>query len=188
MTIYEDMKQWLREITKDQNLTEIDDITLTRVDGKRRWWRSSVLQPVLQKGSYNSYTGKYVLHGFPVSGMDYDDTDTEDSLTTTCPEGYIREVQLMGASDTDTGFALTLTGVIGGVAFRALLQTGGYVADDWGYLIGADQARTNDGDCDAVIKGPIWLNAGDTLTMTIQGFASPDANFKIILYRDHKVV
>lgn len=57
----QEASKWLSKVTKDQNLEDIDDITLTPVSGFRRWFASRILGHNLHAGWYNPTTDRIVL-------------------------------------------------------------------------------------------------------------------------------
>lgn len=61
----EDAKRWLRKIDVNQNLEKIDDITLTRMSDRLRWFVSRLLSPIFNMGYYNEETGSIVMGPIP---------------------------------------------------------------------------------------------------------------------------
>lgn len=182
----ENQAEWLKGIDEDQNLVGLENIsTPKRNQGGRRWFLSKLLALRVKLGQYDARSGKIVLSEFPIPAASYDATTTADALTLTCEAGYDYEVYLAAASDTDNAFVLTLTGTIGGVACGGLpSMTAGVAAGDWGFVIGG--VNNLGAATDTSLLNSVWLAPGDSLTITIVGFASPDANHKVFLYRKHK--
>ena len=180
------MDNWLNKIDKDQKLTKLSDLLLTRVDDLRRWFRSSVLQPVFVMGNYNSNTGLIEL-GCCKQGVTNFVTDVA-LHTLTCP--LKRRYKVKFVSSEEGGFATraySLTGMIEGSGISFLGVGGVMAAGVSQILVGTPLCINNAGTFNPGIPGPITLNPGDTLSVTMSGWVGGDGHNTAFIY-DEEVI
>lgn len=106
------LMDWLRYITPDQNLSELDEITDNQVSGVRRWWRRADLTPTMPTAWYDPGTGKYVLGGpMPPARSNFTEVTTasQASLTLTCQDDEILEVTYASLGNATRAFTGSLT-------------------------------------------------------------------------------
>lgn len=166
----QDANLWLREISKDQNLNQLDDIELTTMRGQRRWFPSRIIMPMVNYGTYNPETGKVRLGGvLPTDDiftlMDYtweEDTTSQAAKTWTVPAGYIWIVLNIGSSN-------------GNRAVRTLVSLNDGTTN--GNLLGdLDLAQIDAGSFSDCLAGhpSMVLNGEDAITTTQLEFVAAD--------------
>ena len=184
--------EWLKDITKDQNIENLDHITLTRWDGLRRWFASRILQPTFDMGYYDTSTGSIVL-GVPTTTFSDLPRESEiDTSTTsaatytlTCPAGHRYVVTACGYSNGTRVTAGQLELTKSGGAAKILLKgtTAGLATYVW-KLIGAYNSASNAAGFNSSIEGPIILGPGDVLTIRDNSFVAADTMYYYFMYQD----
>lgn len=174
---------WLREVTKDQNLEDLDDVTLTRMDRARRWFASRILQPMFKTGYYDSNTGLFVL-GSPSDSYTWESEFTTASaaaLTLTCPAGYRYEIVYAAAWNATQVSTCTASASIAGNTMSLIVGTSGTAVNS-GMVMGGFNGATA-----ITLTGPIGLSAGDTFTLTLNTYAAGNDTEHQIIFRSYKV-
>lgn len=181
----QEAKQWLRQITKDQNLNQLDDITLTRWDTLKRWFQSRILQPTIITGYYDATSGFPVLGQFNpppqlatarVDRQQQNSAVSAASSTLTCAAGYAYYVEAATLSNSNRAFTPQLTVTPSGGAASSLIKNTGTTAAagvafpviGGTYAGGVNTTMSWHGDCG------IWLFPGDVLTLTDVAFVAAD--------------
>lgn len=178
--------EWLKDPTLDQNLKQIDDIELTQVNDKRKWFSSRILQSIINYGGYNNRTGRVMLGDNPKETRGLPSTQITaaaiGSATLTCPAGhyyYVTHaagVNNSGASD----FEIVYTPA-GGTGYELVKSAAGLVNVLVG-LIGYDYPA-NTTDC---VKA-IWMGPGDTLVTTDNSWGAGENEIFSFAFIDYTV-
>lgn len=178
-----DMNGHLKKIEDDQLLNGITLLDDTRRDDAGRHWAvSQMLQPAVIQGGYSAITGRYVL-GCPswtdnmTPGAAYT-TASAASMTLTCATGHRYKVYAAGAMNATQASTHTLSGTISGNTISSLGLSSSSTAMNF-FLSGAG-TTTGFGSIH-----PIWLNAGDTLTITTNTYAAGNDTEHFFLYEDY---
>jgi len=188
-----DLQEHLKKTEKDQLLIGFDALDNTvRNEPGRHAAVSQLFQPILTQGYWSASQGRYVP-GFS-SWRDnmtpnYSwSTTSQASLTLTCAAGHRYRVYYAGARNATQATALTLSGVIGGDAWTEFQPSESaetpFTATR--VCIGANgtQADPVGGACSKPALTEIWLNAADTLTMTLGTFAAGNNTEHLFLFED----
>jgi len=187
------MKEHLNKVDDDQclkQIAELDDTQMTQPG--RHFFRSQELVPVLQHGYYSSSQGRYIL-----GSTSWRDNMTPNSswtttsaaaLTLTCATGHRYRVYYAGCRNATQASDCVLSGNIGGNAWTDFNDKGGGAPTqlDTIVLIGGG-GRVYDG---VGVMGresikEVWMNAGDTLTMTLSVYAAANNTEHLFLFEDY---
>lgn len=178
-------KDWLNEFTPDQKLNDLTEVENTVMSGIRRWFASRILQPNIKYGWYNPETGDIVLGGGsapPESGMAHT-TVSAAALTLTCPANRRYKIYFAGCVNATQASASTGIPVIGGVTPTFALESALNSQTELNTVIpGAGSAVAVD-----PYAHYLWLNAGDTFTLTLGTYAAGNDTEHLILYEIYRV-
>lgn len=187
MKTFETMQAWLRNVTSDQNLEDIDELTDTIVNHKKRWWPSRVLQPTLKQGKYNNSTGKYELEDAGVNTVRYT-TGSSDTDTLTCAVGSEYEVLFVTAVDGVTASSYVLSLDVSGAFYPLIPDDVNVAIGETRVLVGPAFQPDAAGNLHSAIPGGlIKLRAGDQMRIVNQDFVVLDATTYIWIYRVRSV-
>lgn len=165
-------KEHLKKIEDDQPLNGIETIDDTqRNDTGRHWFVSQEIGPKADMAWYNRTSGRLIPgpYGYFVPDSSWS-TASVAALTLTCPAGHRYRVYYAAARNVTQATDAVLSGTINGNAWTDFNQKNGVVMAvlDTIVTIGAS-TQVFDGvaavGCNALRE--IWLNAGDTLTLTL---------------------
>lgn len=185
-------KKWLEKIEDDQNVKGIGSLILTAInDIGRHLFLSHKIGPNMPIAWYNPTTGHPVLgpHGYFVPNISWTTTSAA-ALTLTCPAGHRYKVYYAGCRNATQATDGTLSGTIGGNAWTDFNQKNGVAmaVQSTIVFIGAG-CQVYDGvavvGCNALPF--VWLNAGDTLTMTLATYAAGNNTEHMFLFEDYEV-
>lgn len=181
------MSEWLNKITDDQNLNDLDEVTLTRLDGLRRWFASRVLGFNINTGYYDDDNGVVILG--PRKATEYDSTPNADydatsagARTLTVPAGHKYFLRIACTENDTRAPTLNVVATINAEAC-VLVDTGAgsAIQAEINYVVGAAGANTN-----VYSAGTgFWMNAGDTLTITQTNFVAADAVTYSFIFDDY---
>jgi hypothetical protein len=187
---------WLREVTKDQNLSDLDQLEVTLMNEFRNWFRSAILQPVLITGYYDEDTGKYVLGRQEVNLEEQLCTSPEDvttdtqvntgaaAATLTVAAGHV--YRIIGAYTKNSTrlpfFTADLTPNGGSAAQICDTSAGGPGQGENGYYVGG--AGESNLTCPG-LGGTLWMQAGDTLTVTQSNYVGGDTVEHGFVFEDY---
>lgn len=185
-------KEHLKEIEPDQSVVGIDTLDDTaRNDARRKWFVSQAIQPVVIQGYYNEDTGRYVLGDWrntmtPNSSWT---TTSAAALTLTCAAGHRYRVYYASARNASQATAVTLSGVINGNAVGAFNENCVLTATTRIICLGGQGVAIDAIAGSYGANGPreIWLNAGDTLTMTLSAYAGGNDTEHLFMFEDYTV-
>lgn len=183
------INEHLKKVEDDQLINGIDTVENTvRNDAGRHYAVSQLLQPVYLQGYYDNITGRYVNGDWRQSMVPNSSwtTTSAAALTLTCATGHRYRVYYAGARNATQATLVTLSGSIGGNAwtnFNIEQATGAtttlpVIGGGNQYYDGIGVAGTN------AIK-EIWLNAGDTLTMTLSVYAAGNNTEHMFMFEDY---
>lgn len=190
------LKDWLRGITKDQNLEDLDHVSNTRVDGLRRWFRSAELVPTLQTGYYDEDTGTYAVGMIPPVPIEAftgsatleraNDTSSAATYVLTPPAGHLYVVVSANIRNSTDVASPTLFATVSGTAMYLCDSPAAVnvsaVAIGFQCLGGAVGGNTNVQTYVPSKGFPIQY--GDTMTLSDQNFTAGDTMRKQFLYWD----
>jgi len=185
-------KEHLKKVDDDQCMKQIDELDDTRMNQQgRHFFRSQELVPVLQHGYYSTSQSRYIL-----GASSWRDNMTPNSswtttsaaaLVLTCPAGHRYRVYYAGCRNATQASLVVLSGNIGGnawtdfnqicgeaVATTTLVAIGGSVAIYDGVGVSGKNAIPE-----------VWLNAADTLTMTLSVYAAGNNTEHLFLFEDY---
>lgn len=175
------LKDWLRKITKDQNLEDIDDLTNTPINGFRRWFRSAELSPTLNMGYYDSLAGVYVLGRYREPAMEYIENTTSAALYT-LTSGATERITIIFCSSRNATRAHAVDAT---ASATAIIDGGATIAQNRDLVLigGATEDPTN--TAIPRISGPITIEQGETFTTTDISFVAADVkSIKLIIKRE----
>ncbi len=193
------MSEWLRRPTKDQNLNELDDLTKTQQDSKGlKWFRSRQIVPTVPTGYYDADTGQFVLGS--VDQRFYKRTNSTDAAVIvtdtvadatseatevlTVPAGHAYKVILVaGLNDTRAPRYRLNYAPSGGTSTDIVDMGGGTGTQlELNYVLGEGSGAQG-----AIFSpiGPLWMQAGDVLTLTDETFVAADVVLHVIVYEDY---
>ena len=179
------MMEWLKKITPDQNLEKLEDIVKTVMNGHRRWFQSKVLQPILVQGTYDVDTGKYVL-GIPSKKKRIlFSTASVNSLSLTAEGDERIRIIYAGAVNITQVSTVSLTATLDGNALAVPLVTPvSNTSIVFHGVIGNRNASatTSDGSLDE-----LWLEPGDSATLTCNVFAAGNDTEHIFIYESYRL-
>lgn len=187
--------EWLREIDDAQNLehvTEVEKPIISRV----RMFFSRMLTPTVNMGYYNEDTGQIVLGALSGSLADARKIITDTQVTNdvaagtlTVPAGHAYKVKLVSVkSDRAPTITLDYT-PSGGTAVQITDYPIALVASTTLNLLGGVTgyvAAAGSGASNGMIS-ELWMQAGDTLTITIVNFVGGDATDLNFIFEDYEV-
>lgn len=183
----------LSKIEDDQSIQGIDTIDDTiRNDAGRKFFVSQEIGPKADMAWYNRTTGRLIPgpYGYFVPNSSWTTTSAA-ALTLTCAAGHRYRVYYAGARNATQATDLVLSGVIGGNAWTEFNTTNGFTfaTTETIALIGTTGGQVYDGV--GVIGKPgineLWLNAGDTLTMTLGTYAAGNNTEHLFMFEDYEV-
>lgn len=175
-----------------QLLKRIEEIDDNERDFQKMF-ESREVKPVISLGYYNPKTKKYVLG--PNSGASVMTPSIQTSTTSaatsvlTCAAGYTYKVIACGYSNSTraTNAKLELT-VSGGSAKIITHGTTAALATHIWHLIGGENPRSNAVGWNVQLSEPVWLSAGDALTITDLTFQAADSMYYFYLYERYEAV
>lgn len=179
----------LQKIEDDQSINGIETIDDTvKNEAGRKWFISQAITPVVVMGGYSDDTGKIVLQSpswrdsmVPNSSHT---TASAAALTLTCATGHRYRVYYAGARNATQATNLTLSGVIGGNTWTSFNCAGSVSTQTTIPAIGGiGQTDAAAGWAGSVNE--IWLNAADTLTMTLTVYAAGNNTEHLFMFEDY---
>lgn len=183
----------LKKIEPDQSLDGIQTIDDTvRNDAGRKWFVSQAIQPVMILGGYNANTGRYLLGSWRdtmVPNSSWTTTSAAAS-TLTCPTGHRYRVYYAGARNASQSTDVTLSGTINGNSWTNFNTDGGSVCNTTTTtnVIGGGNQFYDGVNVNGKAAIPeLWLNAGDTLTMTLGTYAAGNNTEHLFMFEDYEV-
>jgi hypothetical protein len=190
---------WLREVTKDQNLSDIDQLEVTLMNEFRNWFRSAILQPVLDTGHYDTAAGKFVL-GPPseilsnarlasatlTSQVDTATSAGTDTLTVAAGHAYYVIAASCENSTRATTVGLTYT-PNGGTATVFTTSSGTQPQNCLAPIMNGSYQGTAAGCACYNPGGGLYMKAGDVLTITQGSFVGGDDTDYYFVYYDIEV-
>lgn len=174
----------LEKIEDDQSLNGINSIDDTiRNEAGRHWFVSQAIQPNMQMGYYSPTTGRFTLGGASWR----DNMTCEMAFTTasaaastlTCATGHRYEVTQAGAMNASQASTTALTITKSGSSTSALVTTSSGTTMQNAIGNGAGTATA------VSFVGPVWLDAGDTLTLTLNTYAGGNDTEHYFMYNDY---
>lgn len=180
-----DANQWLKKITPDQNLSDIEQIDDTRVSGFKQWFMSRLIGPFIKLGYYDADADR-IVQGSPSESYTWESEFTTASaaaLTLTCPAGYRYEVYHACAWNVTQASSTTLTATIGGNTLTLITTAAGQTQIK-GLAIGQGFGALSDYSHTA----PIGLSAGDTMTLTCGTYAAGNDTQHQYVFKSYRVV
>ena len=187
------MKDWLRNVFVDQNLNDLEHIDQTVMNGVRRWFRSQTLIPTLDTGHYDTASGKYTLGPPSPSVIDAKNIVTETTVSTaslatvtvTVPAGHAWKMILASNRNSDRAHESTLTYTPNGGVASVFQSQALVLVDSTDSLLGGSKIGTT--ITGSTMNGPLWMQAGDTLTITDDTFVAVDDVRKDFIYEDYVI-
>lgn len=170
------------KLKDDQIIKRIEEID----DNERpfqKMFESRELKPVIIIGRYDKGSKKYVIGSWldSMTSKVAFNTASVASLTLTCAAGHRYRVINAGAQNATQASTHTLSGVLGGNVIGQLGLTSSVTSYAY-FFTGAGTAPTFGG------VNPIWMEAGDTLTITSNTCNVGVDNMEhFILYEDYEV-
>jgi len=183
--------EWLKKIEPDQNVNGLERFIATiKNELGRKWFHSQVLQPTTPTAWYNPTSGRYVLgpHGYFVPGSSYT-TTSQAALTLTCPTSHRYRVYYASCRNATQASTISLSANIGGNAITDMLTPGSTGILTTNVAVGACGAVGDlaGNPSTPITPNEVWLNAGDTLTMTLTTYAAANNTEHIFLFEDYPV-
>lgn len=165
------------ELKDGQLLKRLEEIDDNKRDFQKMF-ESREIKPVVVVGEYNNNTGRYVLQGKPLASSSFT-TATAASLTLTCATGHRYYVYYAAAKNATQTTATGVTASIGGNSVT-INATNGLNTSAWQVVIGLVTAAAVQ-----TTTAPIWLNAGDSITVTVATYGAGNDTEHLILYLDY---
>lgn len=180
------MSSWLEKISRDQNLNQLNELETVIWDTMRRMFLSMEIKPGLHVGSIDPDTSR-AIPGVqsPLSGIHFS-TATVAALTLTVPANRRYRVYYAGALNITQVSDVTLTGTINGNALAVpLVINTAQSQTQFNSVIGINGIDFG-GVAIVTVPKEIWLEAGDTLTLTCTTFAALDNTEHLFLYQEFR--
>lgn len=180
----QDVNKWLTKVTDDQNLQDIDEIEITRMDGIRRWFHSRLLQPIFHYGNYNKLTGKVELGTRPGLG-DLENIVIEEDATSAAARNFTsatenRLIWYIGViSDRAPLYGITVTDGVTTITLPGMAGTGTANIE---YSLLPGGAMTGVGVSSGKSPYPFYLPAGWVIETTEANFVAADATVRHYAY------
>lgn len=179
--------QWLAKVTEDQNLESLTPLERVRYDTLRRLFLSAILQPGITFGQLDPSTNRIALGaGSPVTDSEFT-TASVASLTLTCPANRRLRVYYAACVNITQASTSSVTVTIGGNTTS--IPLGATVASLQGAFNGVIGAGASDlaaGASSTALLNELWLEAGDSMTLTCDTFAGGNNTEHMILYEIYR--
>lgn len=178
-----DVNTWLRTIDESQNVERLQDLGLPLIS-RLRHFLSRIITPTAAVGHYSPDTGKYVLgpFGYYTPGVSFT-TASAAALTLTCPAGYRYRVYWGSAINVTQASTVNLSCTIGGNTPAIPLAVSNNSQVQHNVCIGTAGTFVVNKN----VLPYLWLNAGDTATMTNNTYAAGNDTEHIFLYEAYRV-
>lgn len=171
----------------EQRLKRLSELTINEKE-LNNFFESRELKPALAAGWYNPVTKKYNLGPSWSESMmkpiiEWSTASAQTSVLT-CAAGYRYKVIFFGFQNETRATAYTVSAVIGGVTAQIMDSGAGTntVSETWGLGLATGSSLQPD------VMGPIWLEAGDTITMSQTTYQAADNTEFFWYYEKYPVV
>ena len=175
MTEGKQASAWLAKVTKDQNLEKLALLNDIPFDTLRRFFLSGIIQPTLNLDHVRVTTTTTALAVSIATGA------------LTVPEGHVYKlIAVMAANDTRAP-TWQVTYTPNGGAGVIILESSQTVSQATHFPLMGGGATVSHNAVGGGIIGPLWMRAGDVMSVYCSNFVAADVMTHAFIYEDYVV-